>query len=470
MPAIITTSAVNKNISLTSLNEMTELNTQSNDKMSDSLSSKLSANSALKQITQQTTSTTNRDLGKLHTPLFDYSLGQMITTLFNAVSLPITATAGLAWLFTREAGESDAAYNNQDSVPFKAKGPYVRPNDNAAQGLSEHIIRALTGTADAIKVIGNMVGGGVCLGETLLSRAVYFCMGHDTSKANRMGQVAFPKNPAKIDQAVSDLQLLQYTLNNEMKSGKDMWGEFGINQALTGEQYTPYSQQNLPEGYRIAKTDEIPSSLIKDYNYDSGILKTNPSIAVGVGVFIEESTGTIKLAFRGIGEDPSTAKGSITGSLYTDSFMQSTLDIVERFERNVHYKNELIKYENSQAKKSGNIDADIQQTWHIELLGHSLGGEGVEYAGAMTGLKTTAYNSAGLSALTRAEIGSDRINAANITNVNTQGDWLSQQMIRSSFVPKAQIGGTQYQFAEDTRRTNGDAHFVEAMIDGLKKY
>ncbi|MCL1127711.1 hypothetical protein [Shewanella surugensis] len=387
----------------------------------------------LAQITSQSDVQSTRNLGVLNTPLGGkYSIGNLISTLSRIPGNLLSGIGNASQAVEESILSSDEMETYQPNI-------HTLPSSNnyevALHGVGS-LGRIITGIGTISNAVVGATAGFICLGEMLLTRAFHFCLGKDVSINARMGQTVFPREMKQ--KAINELQLCNHVMRNE---GKE-------NSAPASLQALASSQLNLPENYRLAQPSEVPHQWRRLYNSNTGIIQTNLSIPVGMGVFVDEGTNTLKLAFRGITNEPRTQIGAITGSLYSDTFMRTARSIAEDFQ----------EHHTGIGSKS------------IELIGHSLGGEAVEYAGAMTGLKTTAYNSAGLSALTRSEIGINRINYANITNVNTQRDWLSQDLIRSTWVPRAQIGSNQYIFEEDTRRTQGNAHFVEAMIDGLRKY
>lgn len=409
------------------LHDQYENNTQ---EMSDNIPG---LQKGLAQITSQSDVKSTLNLGVLNTPLGGkYSIGNLISTLTRIPGNLLSGIGNGSQAAEESIFSSDAYETYQPNIHSRKSSNNV---EVALHGVGS-LGRVITGIGTISNAVVGSAAGFICLGEMLLTRAFHFCLGHDVSIKARMGQTAFPKEMKQ--NAINELQLCNHVMRNEGNKSS----------APVSLQALGSNQPNLPENYRLAQPSEVPHQWRRLYNPETGIIQTNLSIPVGMGVFVNEETNTLKLAFRGITNEPRTQIGAITGSLFSDTFMRTARSIAEDFQ----------EHHSGIGSKS------------IELIGHSLGGEAVEYAGAITSLKTTAYNSAGLSALTRSEIGIDRINQANITNVNTQKDWLSQDLVRSTWVPRAQIGSNQYVFEEDTHRTSGNAHLVNAMIDGLRKY
>ncbi|MCL1127293.1 hypothetical protein [Shewanella surugensis] len=383
--------------------------------------------SGLKQIQSQTESSDSLSLGQLHTPMGgQYSAGNLISTLgrgpgniLRVCGEPLTHYARQQWA----SEPTEASILNNDRVLGKAL--------NAS---AFAIGSLLTATGNVLNGAVGAAAGVICLAETLLTRVFYACQGHDMSVNARMPQQALPDN--RVQEAYHESRLCAF-----------IHRQLPINSKFLPTNSTESS--TLPPNHRIAELDEIPEKWRHAFNPDTGIITPDTWSGISPGVYIDENKlpATLKLVFHGIIDAPS-GRASVTNSLFSDSFMRTSAEIAADFNRHL---------------------GDTQSPLNIKLVGHSLGGGAVEYAGAMTGIATSAYNSAGLSALSRSEIGIDRINNADITNINTQGDWVSQTMLRKlPIMPRAQIGAKQFIFKESLTRTK-DAHMPEAMSDGLKE-
>ncbi|MBM7074543.1 hypothetical protein JQC92_21410 [Shewanella sp. 202IG2-18] len=261
--------------------------------------------------------------------------------------------------------------------------------------------------------LGNTINGsikltlGLCaIGYSVAAKKIQMYKG-DTPE-QRMVQQPLSKDVAKVYQKDSELLL------------EELYLHVGA-----------IEKPKLPDGYEFATIEDIPRKWQHAYNPDSGFLQPDLYTANHLLVLKDTVENKIKLFFGGI-HGPSGMGSAVTASVFTDEHILTGNDIVKCF-------------------------ADLHDKEHIKLAGHSLGGQIVEYAGAMQQIDTVAFNSAGLSPLSRMEIGQKRIRTANITNINTCHDYLSQGILREKGVdlstkytrahipvPRVQIGTLQY--------------------------
>ncbi|MCY4330225.1 MAG: hypothetical protein OXC48_09145, partial [Endozoicomonadaceae bacterium] len=210
-------------------------------------------------------------------------------------------------------------------------------------------------------------------------------------------------------------------------------------------------------GYRHASYDDIPKSVLAKSKDGSGgdgskltlriskgndprlILKSDPWSALKVVVYMR-ANGTPILVFYGTNPKsrPATIKSDlIAGALgIKDSAFQDADRLVAAF---------------------------IKQFGKVEVIGHSLGGGIAQYAGIKNNSKVTTFNSMALHINLRNRLG-QKINNADVTNINTSSDVLSQTIESKFWIFKmiAQVGKCYV-------IPDSGGHRMKDVVKGMKK-
>lgn len=178
-------------------------------------------------------------------------------------------------------------------------------------------------------------------------------------------------------------------------------------QALSGQsRYSANIDELIPNEVLARRKGEpgyTGELLTMNVATDNHTLRLTGSAWSGLAVDVyKQDNGKIALAFGGTNGIPDgtwVTSAAATVGIQPSAFKQAT-KLVSAF-----------------VKKHG---AD-----NVEIWGHSLGGALAQYAGIDNGVKVTAFNSLGLHVTQRNELGG-KMSHANVTHVNTGGDWLSQ--------------------------------------------
>lgn len=218
------------------------------------------------------------------------------------------------------------------------------------------------------------------------------------------------------------------------------------------------SYREMPEGYQHASHLDIPESVLAKRAGSSGgtgqaltlhvragvdsnaplILEGDKWSALKVAVYKRDET--LILAFVGTqpSKRPATLKSDAAVALgIKDSAFQDADKLVKEFSK--------------------------MHDGKVELIGHSLGGGIAQYAGIKHGVKVNAFNSMGLHVNLRDRL-ADKLDAANVTHVNTSHDPLSQ-IVENGYTgldASSQVG-KRYVIA------NSGGHRMENVTAGLDK-